>query len=219
MYSMPSRPNPIRDDSVRVAPDSKMSFTSTSARAIPGAAHQGRRAGHRRGAARGGRCIRIGDRLVIRDVDPLVLGEARVQDDVHQPLQPLRMHARAARYRVRVEHAVANDAETAGTFGDEDVAVGKECDRPRLLKLRHDDHAKIAMRGNRGFDDERSVAEHRIRPTESALHRHCTQRPESSGSRTRDAGRARRRVRPAVPVLGHVRPAQAVAARNQRRSR
>ena len=31
MYSMPSRPNPIRDDSVRVAPDSKMSFTSTSA--------------------------------------------------------------------------------------------------------------------------------------------------------------------------------------------
>jgi len=31
MYSIPSRPNPIRDDSVLVAPDAKMSRTSVRA--------------------------------------------------------------------------------------------------------------------------------------------------------------------------------------------
>ncbi len=118
-------------------------------RPIPGASHQRRLAGHRRRAIGSGRRVRVGHRLVIRDVDPLVVGEARMQDDVHQALQPLHVHARYAGYRVRIEHAVANDAKTTGPFGHEDVAVGQERDRPRLLKLRHDDHAQIAMGGKR----------------------------------------------------------------------
>ena len=133
-------------------------------RAIPRATHQRCRASHCRRTARGGRRIRVGHGLVIRDIDPLVLREARVEDDVHQTLQSLRVHARSTRHRIRVEHAVSNDAETAGTLRHEDVAVGQECDRPRLLKLRHDDDAQIAMCGYRGLNDEWTVAEHRVRP-------------------------------------------------------
>ena len=139
---------------------------------------------------------------MVRDVDPLVLSEARVQDDVHQPLQSLRVHARHTRHRVRVEHAVSNDAETTGTFGHEDVAVGQERDRPRLLKLRHDDHAQIAMCGNRGLNDEWAVAEHRVRPldrrrTDVALSGRDL-RVQAFGTRARD----RRHARPAA-VLVH----------------
>ena len=137
MYSMPSRPKPIRDDSVRVAPDWKMSRTSVSA--VP---FQTPRASVVSPAMLP---RAIGHRLVIREVDEAVLGEARMKDDVHHALQAGRVNLRRTGNRIRIEHALADDAQlsrnrplvlvdAAATLGDEDVAAGQERDRPRLLK-------------------------------------------------------------------------------------
>ena len=52
-------------------------------------------------------------RLVVGEVDQLFSAEARMQGEVHQARQSLRLNLRHARDRIRIEHAVAHDAQAA----------------------------------------------------------------------------------------------------------
>ena len=61
---------------------------------------------------------------MIGEIDQAVLGEARVQREVHQTGQSLRADRGHTCHGPRVEDAVANDAQATGTLCDEDGSVG-----------------------------------------------------------------------------------------------
>ena len=68
----------------------------------------------------------------------MVLREVWMKHDIHQPLQPARssgLNLRHASHRPGIEAAVSYDAKAAGPFGDEQGAVGKERNRPRLFEM------------------------------------------------------------------------------------
>ena len=91
----------------------------------------------------------------------MVFREARVQHDVHQSLQTPRsavMHLRNTLHRPRIQPSVAHNSEASDPFGDERGAVGKECDRPRLLEVSRDDlDAEVPLFCR--LDGKRSVGE------------------------------------------------------------
>ena len=91
--------------------------------------------------------------LDVAQVEPPVRREAGVQDDVAQPrllAAVLRRRALAQREdgreagdRLRQQRPLADDAEAAGAFGDEQVALGREGHREGVHQL-----------GDDGFDAE-----------------------------------------------------------------
>ena len=96
-------------------------------------------------------------RLVIREVDQLVLGEPRMEREVHQAGEPGRLHLRQAGDRRRIEHAVADDAQASGALGDEDAAVGQKRHAPRLVEALGDDEPNLVLDGRVHHD--RSVGQ------------------------------------------------------------
>ena len=71
-------------------------------------------------------------RLGVGEVDQPVLGEPRVQRDVHQPrVDSPGVDLGHARDRLGVEHAVADDAQASCPLRDQDVPVRQDRERPR----------------------------------------------------------------------------------------
>ena len=100
------------------------------------------------------------DRLVVRQIDELVLGEAGMQRDVHQARQALPCHHRHAADRSGIEHTVAHDAKASSALGDQDRAIRQEGHRPRVRQtLRHDD-AEVPLLGRL---DQKGTVRHRRR--------------------------------------------------------
>ena len=153
MNSVPSGPKARREApparSVPVGLDDKQIADVREGRAVPSAARQRRR--DLSGA--------VG--FAVGEVDQFVLGEARVEHDIHQPAEPKRLRLRHAGDRLRVEHAVADDPKLAGAqLGDEHAAIREEREAPGLGELLgHDHDADLVLLG--GVEHERAVAERR----------------------------------------------------------
>ena len=83
-------------------------------------------------------------RLQVREVDQPVLGKAWMQRDVPEA-KPARGSS-DDRWRVadrlRVEHAVVHNPQTAGALGDQDVAVREKRERRRSKEALDRGHAK-----------------------------------------------------------------------------
>ena len=87
------------------------------------------------------RAQRIGTRLHVAQIEQPVRREVRVQDRVAQPglleaghgtgAAPERPDRRQTLHGIREQDAVADDAEPAGTFRHEEVALGREGHRER----------------------------------------------------------------------------------------
>ena len=120
----------------------------------------------------------VGATLVVGEIDEVILGEARVEHDVHQPRQPLRLHHRHAADRRRVEHAVLQQAQPARPLGDEHAAVGKPGEAPRVGEAAGDDrHLDLVLL--RRVEHPRTVAERERAARRSARRRHAVSRPRS----------------------------------------
>src|SRR5262245_58047499 len=87
------------------------------------------------------------ERFRVGEIQELVLGELWMQCDVHVAVNgagQTRLTGEVALWsagnRVRIEHAIAHDAEIPGALGDEQGAVRRERKRPRELQpFRHHD--------------------------------------------------------------------------------
>src|SRR5690348_18453073 len=94
----------------------------------------------------GGSC----DGFVVREVYPVVLGKARMQGEI--------VHASLAsvddlRYPgdgFRIELTVTHDPQPAGSFRDQDVAVGKESESIRVAEPEQRDDAEFRPRDQIG---------------------------------------------------------------------
>ena len=71
--------------------------------------------------------VRRRRRLVIGEVDQAVLRKTRVERDVFQASQALRLHLGRAGDGVRLQHAVLHDAQAARAFGAEVVLTSPDC--------------------------------------------------------------------------------------------
>src|SRR5688572_8366463 len=87
-----------------------------------------------------------GSCLLLREIDPSVLGERGVQGDIHKPAESHSANLRQTLYRRGVQHAIANHAQATGTFRDKHVAVGKECESPRVIESLRDDRDVHSVR-------------------------------------------------------------------------
>src|SRR5262249_7473708 len=103
-------------------------------------------------------------RLVVRKVDQLVLGEPRMQRDIHETGQALRLYLRQAGDGIWVEHAVADNPQTSGTFSYENAAIRKKCHTPRLIESL--DHGQTDLMLNRRIKNDRSVSKRRRGPVD-----------------------------------------------------
>ena len=111
--------------------------------------HVGERLAVPRAAANGIARQVVADRLVVGEVDPAVLLECRMQHDIHQPCLGAAVdHLRHSGNRVRIDHAVADDAKRAGTLGDQNRAVGQERETVWMREaLRDDRHTDLLRLG------------------------------------------------------------------------
>ncbi len=193
---MPSLPKTIRD----ALPDGiaeKISFTSTSAvpshraRAsviVPGppapprpprvgpasagaivwrAAAAGRlESGARARAAR--------RRLVVGEIDQLVLSEAGMQRDVHQAREAGRLDGRQSGDVLRIEDTVADDSQTTRTLGHENAAIGQKRHGKRLVEALGRDDANLV--NDAGVFEDWTIGKRRRRPVDS---RRCRRRTPS----------------------------------------
>jgi hypothetical protein len=90
---------------------------------------------------------------VVRDVDQLVLSERRMQLDVHQPREALRLNVvRQSRDRRGIEHAVSHNPQSPRTFRHENRAVGQKRHAPRLIES--------FCRDDADGPDERGLVDH-----------------------------------------------------------
>jgi hypothetical protein len=82
---------------------------------------------------------------VIREVDPAVLGEARMQRHVEHAGRAAEPHRRQSGERRRIEHAIADGTHLAArTHAHQEVAVRQRQQTPRPLDaVRHDTHADL----------------------------------------------------------------------------
>ena len=105
-------------------------------------------------------------RLRVRDVDQTVRRELRMQRHVERAAKARCQHRRQWTEWCRVEHAIANDPQTARPFGDEHAAVGHERNAPRMIESldrRHVDadaaaRAQIPRPGAERVDRRRSAS-------------------------------------------------------------
>ena len=85
-----------------------------------------------------------------------------MEGDVHETAVAIRSDGWHAGDGVRVEHSVANHAESAGTLGDQHASVGKERDGPWMREpVGHDGDADLVLLGC--IEHPRSGAERRHR--------------------------------------------------------
>src|SRR5438477_8060676 len=74
-------------------------------------------------------------RLVVGEIDEMVLCELRMKDDVHQTAASRGvMHFRHTADRLRIEFAVANEAHAAFEFVHEYASIRQEQERIRVLQ-------------------------------------------------------------------------------------
>src|SRR6266571_1990459 len=104
----------------------------------------------------------VAGRLVIGEVDQLVLAEAWIQREVHQTPQALRLPRKYARDRIRIEHAVTYDAQASRTLRNEDATVRKKRHAPGLVESFSHDQTDLML--NASVENNRSVRERRRRP-------------------------------------------------------
>ncbi len=112
----------------------------------------------------------VAARLVVGHVDPAIGLEVRVQDEVHEAGgdAEVRVDFRGAFNRLRIELAIADDAQRAGALDDEDVAVRQEFDGAgRFEAARDDGGAQLALFPR--FRVEGAVAEFRGGPGRRAF--------------------------------------------------
>src|SRR5438093_13660109 len=63
-------------------------------------------------------------------------------------MQPFGPDLRYSRHRYRIERAIADDPESAGSLPDQCVAIRQEGQRPRLLQpIRDDDQSEVPLFG------------------------------------------------------------------------
>ena len=89
--------------------------------------------------------------LVVREIDELVFGKARVQRDVHQAREALCGDRRQSGDELRIEHTVAHDSQAARALGDQDAAIGQKRHTPRVRQPFRHDQSKVPMRLNGGL--------------------------------------------------------------------
>ena len=112
-------------------------------------------------ASRERRCaFAVLDGLGVGEVDQPIVGEPRMERDVHEAAVAVRPHAGHAGDRRRIEDAVADDADPAGPFGDQHAPVRQEGDGPRVRETPGDDaHADLVLFG--GIEHKRPRAQRR----------------------------------------------------------
>src|SRR5208282_2171535 len=109
-------------------------------------------------------------RLIVGEVDEVILGKLGVQRDIHQTAVASGSRMRHAIERLRIEHAIANYTNPAGPLGDQQIAVGKECQSPRVNEsFGHDSDSNLVLLGR--IEDERSGAQRRDRHSDLVLGR------------------------------------------------
>jgi hypothetical protein len=72
--------------------------------------------------------------LRIAQVDEAVVCEVGVNGHIEQTALPACVHFRHTRDRLRIENAVANDAQPPGPLGNQDVAIRQKRHPPRVLQ-------------------------------------------------------------------------------------
>jgi hypothetical protein len=70
----------------------------------------------------------------------MILGEAGVQHDILETLEPRRADFGHSSHGLELEYPIANDSQLTASFRHEHGVVGKERDRPRLLESPSDHH-------------------------------------------------------------------------------
>ncbi len=170
---MPSLPNTIREALPEA--DRRKDVARLDERGpVPSRARERDRAGRaswsgRRGSARG--------RLVIGEVHQLVLAEARMQREIHEPRETGGLHLGHACDRRRIEHAVANDTQSAWTLRHEHRAVGKKRHAPGLVEPFGDRQSNLTLDG--GVEDDGAVREGGRRPVDRRRRRRRASRAPS----------------------------------------
>ena len=100
------------------------------------------------GAGERGRDHVVRDVLRVGEIDDLVLREIGMGQDFHQSGQTHGMYFGHAGDRLGIEAAVTHEAEPAGAFGNEHVAVGKKCQAPGMHETAgHRDYADLGWPG------------------------------------------------------------------------
>ena len=99
---------------------------------------------HRRGTLRP---VVVG--LAVAEVQPVVFGKVGVGQDVHEAtLALVPVDFRPTRNRLRLEHAVAHDAQAARTLHDQHLAAGQPRHGPGVVEAVGDgDHAEVVAGG------------------------------------------------------------------------
>ena len=69
---------------------------------------------------------------MVGEIDPTVVLEVGMQNDVHEPLQTPGPDFRHAGNGFSIQHAVADYSQVAAPFSHEHCAIGQEGDRPGL---------------------------------------------------------------------------------------
>ena len=99
-------------------------------------------------------------RLVVGEVDQVVVGKLRMKCQVVESLQRSIEHLWHAGNRLGVEHAVAYDPQTAGALRDQHVPVGQEHERIRPDQTLHDDNAEFGSDDGAAARSSRRRVEH-----------------------------------------------------------
>ncbi len=130
-------------------------------------------------------------RLVIGEVHQLVLGELRMERDVHQASQAGGLHLRQAGDGRRIEHAVADDPQPTGALRDQDAAVGQKRHAPGLVETFGHDETNLVL--DRRVHHDRSVRQRRRGPVDRRRRRRRASRAPASrcGRRRLTASSAR----------------------------
>jgi hypothetical protein len=117
----------------------------------------------------------------VREIDPAVLGESRVERDVEQSALAVFGDVwRQALQRPRLELAVVpDDAQASGPLGDEHPAIRQERDAPRVRQAGHDHHcAQLVqlgadrLRASRAGEREKEGGERRAQAQVSGFRPH-----------------------------------------------
>ena len=119
MYSLPSRPQAIRDGPLTPGPALKMSLSPVIADPSK-----------RPRATVNTDCLSVPAGFRYEKYTQLVGGELRMQHDVHQPGSALWPNRRSAGNGLRVEHPIADDSEPPLPFRHQEAAVRKERQAP-----------------------------------------------------------------------------------------
>ena len=132
--------------------------------------HIGERAAIPAAACDSGGSFAAIQRLGVGEIHEMILGKTRMERDVHVAVDGARIArfagpigGRSAGDGLRIENAVADDAQAAGALGDQHVAIGKKRQAPGIFERLgdHDDADVLAFGGveNHGVIGQRTRCE------------------------------------------------------------